>query len=250
MKVQGPGNVGRAEPIRRKIIEKTSATSSVSETSSVRNINDTTSVLGIPATEMTPKVRNAIMMLMAEVENMRHELEIAHRRISELEKLADQDSLIEISNRRAFVREMTRMISYSDRYGINSSLIFLDMNDLKLINDNYGHKAGDLALVHLAKTMLGSLRDSDIIGRLGGDEFGIIMPKASEENADAKAKQILQKIEENPLILDGKKIPLKIAYGIYSLHSGISPDQALDHADKKMYSHKQSLKNENSWIRQ
>ncbi len=246
MKIQGTGNIGRAQPIRRKTIEKTSSASGISSAGSVRNISDTASVLGIPASEMTPKVRNAIMTLMAEVENMRHELEIAHRRISELEKLADQDSLIEISNRRAFVREMTRMISYSDRYGINSSLIFLDMNDLKVINDTHGHKAGDLALVHVAKTMLSNLRDSDIIGRLGGDEFGIILPKASEENADTKAQQILMALETNPLMLEGKKVPLKIAYGIYPLHSGLSPDQALDHADKKMYSHKQSMKNNSS----
>jgi len=244
MKIQGTSNVGPAKPIRRKTIEKTSHTSSVSGAASVRNINDTASVLGIPEAEMTPKVRNAIMTLMAEMENMRHELEIAHRRISELVKLADQDSLIEISNRRAFVREMMRMISYSDRYGINSSLIFLDMNDLKVINDTYGHKAGDRALVHVAKIMIGDLRDSDIIGRLGGDEFGIILPKASEENADAKAQQILTSLDKNPLILNGKKVPLKIAYGIYPLHSELNPNQALDHADKKMYSHKQSMKND------
>lgn len=244
MKVQGTSNVSPAKPIRRKTIEKTSRTSAVSGAASVRNINDTASVLGIPSTEMTPKVRDAIMTLMAEVQNMRQDLEIAHRRISELEKLADQDSLIEISNRRAFVREMTRMISYSDRYGINSSLIFLDMNDLKVINDTYGHKAGDQALVHIAKTMMGELRDSDIIGRLGGDEFGIILPKANEANADTKAKQILSALDNNPLVLGGKKVSLKIAYGIYPLYSGLSPDQALDHADKKMYSHKQSMKKE------
>lgn len=243
MKIQGTGNVGRAQPIRRKKIEKAAGVGSTAATGPVRNINDTASVLGIPQTEMTPKVRNAIMTLMAEVENMRNDLESAHRRISELEKLADQDSLIEISNRRAFVREMTRMISYSDRYGINSSLIFLDMNDLKIINDTYGHKAGDMALVHIAKTMISTLRDSDIVGRLGGDEFGIILPKASEDNADRKAKQILSTLEKKPLILDGKKISLKIAYGIYPLHSGLSPDQALENADKKMYSHKQSMKN-------
>ncbi len=241
MKIQGTNNVGRAQPIRRKTIEKTS---SATASAPVRNISDTASVLGIPQTEMTPKVQKAIMTLMAEVDNMRHELEIAHRRISELEKLADQDSLIEISNRRAFVREMTRMISYSDRYGINSSLIFLDMNDLKILNDTHGHKVGDQALMHVAKTMISSLRDSDIVGRLGGDEFGIILPKASEKNADAKAQQILAAIEKKPLILDGKKIQLKFAYGIYPLHSGLSPDQALDHADKKMYSHKQSMKND------
>ncbi|MBT5074164.1 MAG: GGDEF domain-containing protein [Kordiimonadaceae bacterium] len=246
MKIQGTSNVSSAKPIRRKTIGKTRSASAVSSAAPARNINDTASVLGIPEAEMTPKVRNAIMTLMAEVENMRHEIEIAHRRISELEKLADQDSLIEISNRRAFVREMTRMISYSDRYGINSSLIFLDMNDLKIINDTYGHKAGDQALVHIAKTMIGGLRDSDIIGRLGGDEFGIILPKANEANADSKAQQILASLDENPLILNGKKVPLKIAYDIYPLHSGLSPDQALDHADKKMYSHKKSMKNKES----
>jgi len=239
MKIQGTGSVGRTKPIRRKTIEKTKHTSAASP---ARRINDSASVLGIPQSEMTPKVQQAIMTLMAEVEHMRGELEMAHRRISELENLADQDSLIEISNRRAFVREMTRMISYSDRYGINSSLIFLDMNDLKVLNDTYGHKAGDQALTHIAKVMISSLRDSDIIGRLGGDEFGIILPKASEQNADAKAQQILAAIDKNPLKLGGKKVPLKIAYGIYPLHSGLSPDQALDHADKKMYSHKQSIK--------
>lgn len=242
MKIPSTNNVGRAQPIRRKTIERTRGTAAATATAPVRDISDTASVLGIPQAEMTPKVRNAIMMLMAEVDNMRQELEIAHRRISELEKLADQDSLIEISNRRAFVREMTRMISYSDRYGINSSLIFLDMNDLKVINDTHGHKAGDQALVHVAKTMISSLRDSDIVGRLGGDEFGIILPKASESNADAKAKQILKSLDDNPLILDGKEVPVRIAYGIYALHSGLSPDQALDHADKKMYTHKQSMK--------
>ena len=201
-------------------------------------------VLGIPAAEMTPKVKNAIMTLMAEVDHVRSELKIAHRRISELEKLADQDSLIEISNRRAFVREMTRMISYSDRYGINSSLIFLDMNDLEVINDTMGHKVGDKALVHIAKVMLSNLRDSDIIGRLGGDEFGIILPKANEQNAAAKAQQIIANLEKKPLVIDGKKISLKMAYGIYPLHSGLSPDHALDQADKKMYSHKKNMKNE------
>ncbi len=242
MKVQGTGSVGRAQPVRRKTIEKTSRTSTTSPISATRNINDSASVLGIPQTEMTPRVQKAIMTLMAEVEHMRFELEIAHRRIPELEKLADQDSLIDISNRRAFVREMTRMISYSDRYGINSSLIFLDMNDLKVINDTYGHKVGDQALTHIAQTMLSNLRDSDIIGRLGGDEFGIILPKSNEKNADIKAQKILALIEKKPLIVQGKTIPLKIAYGIYPLHSGISPAQALDHADKKMYSHKQSMK--------
>jgi diguanylate cyclase (GGDEF)-like protein len=80
------------------------------------------------------------------------------------------------------------------------------MNDLKGINDTMGHKVGDKALVHIAKVMLSNFRDSDIIGWLGGDEFGIILPKANEQNAAAKARQIVANLEKKPLVIDGKKI--------------------------------------------
>ncbi|MFC7048883.1 GGDEF domain-containing protein [Emcibacter nanhaiensis] len=241
MKVGKTGSVGKSGPVRRKPAVKSGK---VEATSSVRSISDTSSVLGIPPEEMTERVQRAIMTLMSEVESMRRELELAHRKISELERLADQDSLINISNRRAFVREMTRMIAYSERYGINSSLIYLDLNDLKVINDSHGHAAGDAALVYLAETMVTCLRDSDIIGRLGGDEFGIILPKASEQDAIKKASFIVDKVNESPLIWDGQEIALNVAFGVYSLKSGESPDQALDEADKKMYAHKQDLKKE------
>jgi len=241
MKVPTTGSVGRAQPVRRKSVRNASSTSA-SDTSAIRNISDNTSVFGIPPSEMTPRVRSAIMMLMTEVENMRKELEFAHRKISELEKLADQDALISVSNRRAFVREMTRMISYSERYGIHSSLLYLDLNDLKKINDNYGHAAGDAALLHLADVIVKNLRDSDIIGRLGGDEFGVILPKANEKMARAKAEHLIGKIEKKPLMWKGKKLHLNVAYGIYPLQLGESADQALDNADKNMYLHKQDMK--------
>jgi len=173
---------------------------------------------------------------------MRKELEFTHRKISELEKLADQDALISVSNRRAFVREMTRMISYSERYGIHSSLLYLDLNDLKKINDTYGHAAGDAALLHLADVIVKNLRDSDIIGRLGGDEFGVILPKANEKTARAKAEHLIGKIEKKPLMWKGEKLHLNVAYGIYPLRLGESADQALDNADKNMYLHKQDMK--------
>jgi len=242
MKVSGTGGPGSTQPIRRKTIERTGAASAATAAPAVRNINDTAQVLGIPPEEMTERVQSAIMTLMAEVDSMRQELELAQRRISELEKLADQDSMINIGNRRAFVREMTRMISYSSRYGINSSLIYLDMNDLKLINDTHGHAAGDAALVHLANIIVNNLRDSDIIGRLGGDEFGIILPKANEEDATNKAMSLIQEIKNAPLDWNGQKLFLHVAFGIYSIDAGVSVDQALDRADKNMYANKQDMK--------
>jgi len=244
MRVPTTGPTSRAEPLRRKTVSRATPSSQVAEASGARNIQDTASVLGIPPEEMTPKVRAAIMRLMSEVDNMRKDLELAHRKITELEKLADQDSLLSISNRRAFVREMTRMISYSQRYGIHSSLIYLDLNDLKTINDTYGHKAGDTALSHLANVIMKNLRDSDIVGRLGGDEFGIILPKASQKMAETKALTLIKHLNDTPLEYAGKKLTLKVAYGIYPLLGTESADQALDKADKKMYAHKKASKEE------
>ncbi len=245
MRVPTTGPTGRAEPLRRKAAaNKVRSSGQVAAPSGARNIQDSTSILGIPPEEMTAKVRTAIMTLMSEVDSMRRDLELAHRKISELEKLADQDSLLAISNRRAFVREMTRMISYSQRYGINSSLIYLDLNDLKKINDTYGHKAGDAALSHLSKVIVQNLRDSDIIGRLGGDEFGIILPKADEKIAEIKARSLIKTINDAPLEWQGKKFTLKVAYGIHPLLGHESADQALDKADQNMYAHKKELKKE------
>jgi len=242
MRVPTTGPVRNTEAIRRKTIGKVKGARGAAPSSHVRNIQDTASIMGIPPEDMTEKVQTAIITLMSEVDNMRQELELAHRQISMLEKLADQDSLIAISNRRAFVREMTRMISYSQRYGINSALIYLDLNDLKMINDVHGHKAGDAALTHLANTILSNLRDSDILGRLGGDEFGIILPKASKESAEIKATSLIETIKKNPLIWEGKTFNLKIAYGIHALLGTESADQALDKADQNMYAHKKELK--------
>ncbi len=240
MRVPTTGPTSRAGPIRRKTVEK--AKIALSAASGIHDIQDPTSILGIPPEEMTSKVQAAIMSLMAEVDSMRRELELAHRKISELEKLADLDGLIAISNRRAFVREMTRMISYSQRYGINSSLIYLDLNDLKMINDTYGHSAGDAALTHMANIIMQNLRDSDIVGRLGGDEFGVILPKASAKHARAKAQSLIDALGKNPLIWEGNEIKLHVAYGVCPLMGTESADQALDKADQNMYAHKKLLK--------
>lgn len=198
--------------------------------------------MGIPPEEMTPKVRSAIMNLMQEVDKMRRDFEMAQRRISELEKLADQDSLAPIANRRAFVREMSRMMSFADRYNIPTSLIFLDVNGLKTINDTYGHAAGDAVLMHVATVLAANVRDSDIIGRLGGDEFGIILPNSNEENAQIKAQKLSDAIKAAPVEWNGKLLSVSAAHGAYSFQPGSDPTTALAEADKKMYAQKRETK--------
>ncbi len=200
--------------------------------------------MGIPEPELTPKVREALMALMAEVESMRRELQEARERLINLERLADRDPLIPVANRRAFVRELTRTMSYSERYGHSSSVVYIDLNDFKEINDTHGHTAGDDALKHVASVLLDNVRDSDIVGRLGGDEFGVILDKSDSEAAREKADALRGAIMASPMPWQDGNIPINVAFGIYTFSGPEDAGHALAAADRDMYAHKRSTKNE------
>ena len=109
-------------------------------------------------------------------------------RLEEVEKAADQDQLLPLLNRRAFVRELTRYIAFTDRYDTPASLIYFDLNGFKQINDTHGHAGGDAVLTHFADSACWhNVRDSDCVGRLGGDEFGVLLTHANQDQAQKKA---------------------------------------------------------------
>lgn len=203
---------------------------------------DSASVLGIPEHELTPKVRDAIMRLMAEVDALRRDLERSQERIAYLERLADQDALAPVANRRAFVRELSRVMAFSERYNAPASVIYFDVNGLKPINDTYGHAAGDAALMRVADVLVENVRESDVVGRLGGDEFGVILSQADDATAAEKARSLVSKIESEPMEWQDAQIPIHVSYGVYTFRGGDSAGEALEAADRAMYAHKQSRK--------
>ena len=206
----------------------------------VEPIQDNASIMGIPEAELTPKVHAAIMSLLQEVARLRQDLEESQSRIGYLEQLADQDSLVPVSNRRAFVRELSRMASFAERYTTPSAVLYFDVNGMKEINDNLGHAAGDAAIKHVAEVLSESVRESDIVGRLGGDEFGVILANADQAAAQEKAAFLASQIENKPFEWEGKKISLKVAYGAYAFKGGEDAHKALDAADRDMYGRKRS----------
>jgi diguanylate cyclase (GGDEF)-like protein len=206
-----------------------------------REIQDTTSILGVPEQELTPKVRTAIMTLLEEVAGLREELERSKARLGQLERLADEDSLIPVANRRAFVRELSRVISYSQRYGTPSSLLFFDLNGMKQINDSFGHAAGDAALKRVAELLLSNVRESDIVGRLGGDEFGVILVHSDAPAGKEKAVELARVLATGECDWQGRPIDLSVAYGVYTFSGKENALDALAAADHAMYAHKQSL---------
>ncbi len=244
MKIEGTqprpvSGVAAARQVERKDVERASARVATPREPSA----DSISIMGIPEPELTPKVREALMALMAEVEAMRRGLSEARERLVTLERLADRDPLIPVANRRAFVRELTRTMSSSERYGHASSVVYIDLNDFKEINDTYGHTAGDEALKHVASILLSNVRESDVVGRLGGDEFGVILDKSDLAAAREKADTLRNAILASPMPWDDEQITVNVAFGVYTFSGPEDAGHALAAADRDMYAHKKSTKN-------
>jgi len=205
---------------------------------------DVATVMGIPETELTPKVRQALQQLMAEVYSLRQELEEARQRVGYLEQLADQDTLAPVLNRRAFIRELSRMAAFEERYGAAGAVLYFDVNGLKSINDTLGHAAGDAVLKGVCEVLLRDTRASDVVGRLGGDEFGVILAQSGLEPAGVKAAKLAEAIAAQEVVWEGEPLRVTVAYGAHTLSGGQPADDALEAADKAMYANKRSARGE------
>jgi diguanylate cyclase (GGDEF)-like protein len=163
-------------------------------------------------------------------------------RLEEAEKNADQDHLVPLLNRRAFVRELTRYIAFAGRYGTPSSLIYFDLNGFKAINDAFGHAGGDAVLKNFASVLAANVRDSDCVGRLGGDEFGVLLSHADQAQAHRKADQLAERLRAAPTAWNGSQVQVSFAYGAFELKAGDDADLAMARADEAMYAHKRSAR--------
>lgn len=230
----GTTGVGAYASVQRAVGQKPAA--------SAQAAADISSVLGIPEAEFTPRVRDAIMTLMAEVERLRQDLDRTKARLEAVETMADQDGLLPLLNRRAFVREMSRVISFAERYDVPASLIYFDLDGFKTVNDTYGHAAGDAALAHIANLLTGNVRESDLVGRLGGDEFGVILAKADQTQAEKKARSLSDLFRANPFVWNETPLALSFAYGVHAFKKGENVDAAMANADKAMYAAKKGAK--------
>jgi diguanylate cyclase (GGDEF)-like protein len=200
-----------------------------------RVVADAVSFMGIPEAEITPHVRDALMSLMAEVEQLRRDAEKMRQRIRDAERLADHDVMLPILNRRGFMAELSRVIAFGRRHKEPAGLAYLDIDNFKQINDTFGHAAGDAALRHLVDIVSANVRESDVVGRLGGDEFGVILVRSDLESSQAKVEALRLLVTLHPLMMDGVEVPMSISVGAIALDGTQEPKQALDEADRAMY---------------
>lgn len=143
--------------------------------------------------------RAAVMRLAAEVDALAAQLEASRTRISDLEAHVDIDPLTDVLNRRGFERELKRSVAYVKRYGVSAALIFLDLDSFKPVNDRHGHAAGDAMLKAVAAAIAAEVRASDVVARIGGDEFAVLLWNVSSAEAAAKAVALERAVYATPV---------------------------------------------------
>ncbi len=181
--------------------------------------------------------------LIDEIARLRTSLSLSETRRAELEQLIDADPLCPVLNRRAFERELGRAIALAKRSGRPGSVLFLDMNGLKQLNDTYGHAMGDRAIERVAKMLILSCRSTDLIGRLGGDEFAVLMPDTPTSGAVVRGERVTDLLTRVPLMADEHTpVTLSAAYGASSFAGTDTTKGVLSAADAAMYAHKQRIK--------
>jgi diguanylate cyclase (GGDEF)-like protein len=183
--------------------------------------------------------------LQAEIGRLTAALSRAERRIAELEARADVDALLDIRNRRGFERELGRSLAYVRRYHTEAVLVFVDLDGFKGINDAHGHAVGDALLKAVAAALTANVRASDVVGRLGGDEFGVIMWHIAADTAAAKARELEAAIAATGIVHEGVRLSVGASAGIVLLTAGLAVAAAIDAADRAMYARKKERRKSN-----
>jgi diguanylate cyclase (GGDEF)-like protein/PAS domain S-box-containing protein len=167
------------------------------------------------------------------------------RRLDELEYLADRDTLTGIPNRRALLRGIEDEIETVQRLGnaTGPCVAFIDVDNFKDVNDVFGHTTGDAVLYGVADRLAENIRRSDILGRLGGEEFGVCMPAVSLSEAKALAERLRRSIAGAPFETPGGPISITVSIGVAAFKNDSNLTQLIERADAAMYAAKRQGRN-------
>jgi diguanylate cyclase (GGDEF)-like protein/PAS domain S-box-containing protein len=151
--------------------------------------------------------------------------------------LATHDEMTGVFNRRHFDEELGRQIEYAERYGHSGALLMLDLDNFKVINDTLGHQAGDELVKGVADRLRTRLRTTDLLGRLGGDEFGVFLPQVDAAAAERLAEALVRHVAEEPIVVDGEPLWTRGSIGValFDRGLGLGGRDLLMRADAAMY---------------
>jgi diguanylate cyclase (GGDEF)-like protein len=170
--------------------------------------------------------------------SFRYERDVAH-------KLAERDPLTGVLNRRAILARLRSEFAKARQTGEPLSLLFLDLDHFKNVNDSYGHRAGDQCLRGVIEPIAGELRQGDALGRYGGEEFLILLPGAGASDAEVVAERIRRRVQEMPMLISGTRIGLTVSLGVAAVDGEVTlADDLIERADAALYRSKSGGRNQ------
>jgi GGDEF domain-containing protein len=189
---------------------------------------DVASMLGLPVDAVTPALLAAVAPLLGELDRLRWTAEQAEHRAHWLEQQSDRHSVVPCLNRRAFMRELDTFLVGGDCLG---TVAVVHVDGVEGLCRLFGLAAGEGAMRHIAATILGALRSSDVVGCLSGSDFALLLPGTSAEQARAKLDSICQRMVEPPFTWMGNEVALQPECGMHALGVGDSAESAIAAAD-------------------
>lgn len=160
-----------------------------------------------------------------------------------IHRMALTDGLTDLANRKQLDALLAEEIPRARRHGRDLSVLLLDIDHFKSINDTHGHLTGDSVLRGLAGIMQRRLRPSDRLGRYGGEEFCVILPETSRQNAAKIGEDLRSLVEAHAFVAEDKNIRVTISVGVGSLEEGMTMDELYRRADEKLYQAKRTGRN-------
>ena len=196
--------------------------------------------VNLPPTQISDRteVEKALSLALLAMTEAEKRIDRQQKRIKQLEKLSVTDELTKLLNRRGFLTQLKRTLSSSKRSGVGGSLVMLDLDRFKNINDRYGHIAGDKLLQKVANSLKLKVRDSDTIGRLGGDEFAIILAGLPSCMVSNRIEEIQDAIKHLHFEWENHKIGVCASIGRYDYSGTETYTELINLADLSMYDKK------------
>jgi diguanylate cyclase (GGDEF)-like protein len=195
-------------------------------------------IFGVPEGHLSPQVKTAFNVMIGEIDSLRLDVEQLKLSLAEAEASADHDALAPVFNRRAFMRETSKIVSLVKRHEIEASLLYFDLNNFKSINDKFGHAAGDAVLRSIAELLIRQTRETDLVGRIGGDEFAVVLTHVGPDAARVKAEALAAALCTEKVLHNGEAHYVSAAYGITNFSQGDTAEGVLARADEAMYADK------------
>jgi len=160
---------------------------------------------------------------------------------------ASTDSLTGLANRRVFEQELRRRFAEWRRHGMPFSVLMVDVDFFKKVNDSLGHLAGDSVLKEVASTLRATMRETDLVARFGGEEFAVILAASGAADASQAAERARVGIARTPCDYDGGSVPVTVSCGVAQATTDDTPERLIERADKALYAAKHAGRNAAFW---